>query len=338
MADPRKLRFAQISLSLACIIAILVCLYLLSTQDLTGSDDHPTRDLLFKLMQGPSLAFGATWIAPPIMLMINRLKKGTETIDEDDEDDPEEECLVCYEKRSKIYVLIVGDQFVGKTQLIRTLCGDFTQVDPEDRTGDGDESEHRLVEGPVFGGAQLMFIDHRGQDFSSIVEAFEGPRLATVSISSIVFMTDLFGFPEREGRANAEWKQVLDDNVHRQEDTADAARVNHHRQQLSKATLDFIFRILKFAPDDPNRLRSLFVFVNKIDKLNNWPRDLTSEEYKAHIEPILLELQARAQRIKTQYNSEVKVNWTAGSALHGWGIAGKDRLLDTLIPNTKDKL
>ena len=141
----------------------------------------------------------------------------------------------------QVFILLVGDQLVGKTQLIRSLCGSYVPVRPDERTGDDSSRRYEIVKGPIYGNQELVLIDHRGQDLASISEALAGAKVSGADVSAVIFMTDLFGFPSQDAHNEEEWHRILEGLMSKKEDAPHDDRVDHHLQQLSQGSLQQLF-------------------------------------------------------------------------------------------------
>lgn len=345
MADSQDRSLKKLRLWVTIISVVLLCvsLFLLSHPGFQLWANQPAIDILFSFAFGTLVAIGVLWLGPPLAHKFNNICKTVEKQQEletvvdvhrsESEDTPAKPPEIG-EFRDR-HVLVIGDQLVGKTQLIRTLCGDFRPVDVSDRTGQADdEAEHRIVFGPVFGSNRLVFIDHRGQHFGTISEALAAESLLGTDIHALVFMTDLFDLPQRQNKQTKdEWEKVVTDFMYAKRDAPDPERIAKHNQQLADGSLDQLISNNQLGPLAENGagLRSMFLFINKIDKLKDWNRDLTDDSYIKPFKDILTSLERRATNMQKATGKQVATGWSAGSAMQGWGIAGKGRLLDALI-------
>lgn len=215
-------------------------------------------------------------------------------------------------------VLLVGDGYVGKTQLIRAISGDGRVVRGLERTPDFSE-----IIGPSMNGRELIFYDYRGQDFGYLEKGFDEYNLKGDRINAIIILVDLFSPPERDGRGDDEYSLVLESERDVQYDKLDSKRIRAQINRIGIGFIDVLFSKVLISTQSHVGLKGVCLFVNKADKWKAWQNNIQDERVLGRFEVIHEDLKRRC-------SDRIQCVAIVGSALKGYGVAGIDGLLVNL--------
>lgn len=206
--------------------------------------------------------------------------------------------------------LMVGLGRVGKTQLLKTIVGDS-----DSRTQHilNISDDFRIVKHIVNNSKKIIhyFTDYRGQNFSQLIAAFIQEQLKPNTplrygdINTLLLIVDLF--PQEEGGR---------DELNRQYSEINLERITEHIDTWNSIALDAVFGLLT-----RQKLKSVFIFVNKIDKYRTSvsKREVESE-IRTLFKPLIDNLEIRAE------NSGADFEFIIGSAVGGENITGPKSL------------
>lgn len=216
-------------------------------------------------------------------------------------------------------ILLVGDGFVGKSQIIRTISSDYSPI-PTRRRTDGFHS----ISGPTYFSTRLVFYDFRGQDFSKLTDMIEKFSLSDGRINSLVLVVDLFGPPGRRGLSDGEYEILAEKERDTQYDSFDFERRDHHHRRLGSGLLDVLVGKLGVSDSPGLGLKSVCLFVNKMDKWSKWDR--TTDNQIVH-----KEFSKLFEDLTDRFDNSIRLERIAGSALEGIGICGRKSLLENIL-------
>lgn len=205
--------------------------------------------------------------------------------------------------------LIVGLGRVGKTQLIKTITEN--NIDGQkiyDITNNFRITEHVKHNN---GKDKIVhfYTDYRGQNFSQLISSFIEEQLKPNTplrygdINTLLLITDLF--PQEEGGR---------EELNKKYPTYNKERVEAHINTWNSVALDAVFGLLT-----RQSLKSVFLFVNKVDKLESYTDEIEKEITK-HFKPLIDDLEIRAE------NSNATFEFIIGSAVSGMKIIGPKSL------------
>lgn len=210
--------------------------------------------------------------------------------------------------------LFIGDGFAGKTQIIRALAGSYEVIEPIVRTAKPEITE---AIDPL---GEWHFFDYRGQDFKQVPELIDGNNLNGGRINAIVLVISAFCVPEKGDMREKEYNYFLKKEMRRKYKSIDENCLRSQIFRIGGGFMDVLFGATE-KPSKGKGLRSVFLFVNKIDKILDWGTAIT-EDYVHGLESV----KVLESELIDRCGDEIAYEFITGSAITGEGVAGADGL------------
>lgn len=221
--------------------------------------------------------------------------------------------------RNELGIMLIGDGFVGKSQVIRSMNGVNEAIDAAHRT-----EMYRKVLGPIFGRRRIVFYDYRGQDFQYVQKMIDKYDLSNGQINVVIFMVDLFGPPPRIKMTDREYNRAANLERSKSYDEIDDARCKHHESRINTGTIDMIIGRLVTSGESEIGLKSIILFINKVDKWKSWSKGVNDEVALQKFDDLLAVIDSRRP-------ASVRLDRVVGSALTGDGVHGSDSIMDIVF-------
>lgn len=215
-----------------------------------------------------------------------------------------------------VNVLLLGDEYAGKTQLIRGLSANWQPVPVLERT----EAPHCVYldeNGLVF-----RFHDIRGQGFAGLQPYLDSSELGADFVHVVVIVVDLTALPERrDEHDDKEYEKLLEEDRGSIFDAVDKGRIERQVQtRLGSGFMDLFVPKLK-SPGRGEGTYGVALFLNKADKIKGFGEDVSSSDLRG------IDLISDYEKsLREYFEASTKVLTFVGSALTGVGVIDHDGL------------